>query len=206
MIERLKKDITKEDVLLSIKYLKKYGIGATYSFMVGLPGESKDDLLQTIDFIKQISKEYTGFTVFKRKGSKHTIQTPNLYINGPQVFRPYPGGELYEYIVKEHNWKMPKKLEEWGEYFDKFNRYRVEDYPWVQNPKMISALQFYLSSGRLVFKDFLSKIFAPYPLHLRLAFALFYPFARIRTLLNFYRLPFEYLLVKQLGLIDRFES
>ena len=39
---------------------------------------------------------------------------PKTTINGPANFRPYPGGELYDYCVEKYNLKMPQSLEEWA--------------------------------------------------------------------------------------------
>ncbi|MBI2564751.1 B12-binding domain-containing radical SAM protein [Candidatus Woesearchaeota archaeon] len=203
VLKKLKKDITKDDVILAVNMLKKYGIGGSFSFMTALPEESMEEVMETVNFIKEITRLYPGFMV-SYNGKK--IAHPYINVNGPQVFRPYPGGELYETVVKKYKWEEPNTLEEWELYFTQETRYTIEDYPWVKKPKMFAALQFYVGAGRYNFKGFIEKITAPYPLKLKISFFLIYWTSRLRMLLNYFDFPFEYYLGKKLGIITRYET
>ena len=57
---------------------------------------------------------------------------------GPQYYRVYPGGELYEDIKKDWNYTTPESLEKWVERYNKpENKFGFIDsglkYPWITN-------------------------------------------------------------------------
>src|SRR3989338_3444263 len=83
ILNYLKKDITIEQVEHAAKITNDNKIVSEFSFMIGLPQESIEDMLKTVDFIKKLKKigEY--------------VMTQNV-----QLYRPYPGGELFNESVK----------------------------------------------------------------------------------------------------------
>lgn len=97
VLDFLKKGCKVEDILTFVKRAKKFNITTVVSFITGLPTETKEEQAQTLRLIRDILR----------------IQ-PKAFINGPQFFRPYPGGELYDLCVKKYNIKMPNSLEEWA--------------------------------------------------------------------------------------------
>ena len=60
------------------KYVKKAGVPFSAYFMAGFPGETDDDLKQTIDFAKKIDADYYSLS----------------------VLAPYYGTELYDQLMK----------------------------------------------------------------------------------------------------------
>lgn len=97
MRKLLKKDIgTNQDILRGIKQCSKYGIQVMTSFMVGLPTEQVGEVKETFKLVSDI----------------HQI-APNVIHSGPQLFRPYPGGELYDMCVAR-GYSEPKNLREWS--------------------------------------------------------------------------------------------
>ena len=70
--KKIDKDITTEQILNSARQCLKHSIIPQYSFMVGLPGEKREDADQTIDLIDALLK-----------------LDPRVQILGPQAFRPY---------------------------------------------------------------------------------------------------------------------
>ncbi|MBD3249371.1 radical SAM protein [Candidatus Woesearchaeota archaeon] len=74
MLKLIKKDITIPQVRRAMNLLKKYRISYTLFMMIGFPEETKEDIEQTIKFIKEAE---SGFICFS-------------------IFTPYPGTELYE--------------------------------------------------------------------------------------------------------------
>ncbi|HII15013.1 MAG TPA: radical SAM protein [Nanoarchaeota archaeon] len=126
----LKKDILPEQIYKSAEKCIKYGIMPVYSFMIGLPNETKADLLQTLDLIKRMKQlsNKVGFTLF-------------------QIIRPYPGGELYVDCLKYGIYE-PKTLEEW-EHKSKISLHYLDpkDLPWIKNPDEIEVVAKYASRG-----------------------------------------------------------
>lgn len=81
ILSYLKKNTTKlEDNKRAAKLLHKYGIEIEGLFMIGSPGETKQDMMMTLDFIK--------------KGFVDTMQL--------SITTPFPGTELWDYALKKN--------------------------------------------------------------------------------------------------------
>jgi len=63
MLKAIQKDETREDMLKGTKMLKDAGVPFTAYFMAGFPGETDDDLNQTINFAKEIEADYYSLSV-----------------------------------------------------------------------------------------------------------------------------------------------
>jgi len=125
IIDMLNKEITLEQVLKAVKMCKKYDMYIFCSFMIGLPNEEKEDMLETLKLIKKII----------------TIN-PKAYIIGPQVYRPYPGCSLYNEVAGM--FKAPSTLREWAE-TKIFEGYTSTDtLPWIQEPNIVENASFYV--------------------------------------------------------------
>ena len=133
ILDKLKKNITPEQILNAARLLDKVGIKCDFSFMTGLPGEEVDDIKSTLRVIEEIRK----------------IDSASYFgIIGPQIYRPYPGSELYFECLKS-GMKEAETLEGWinnpylkGE-FDLKNSDQ-EMFPWVNYPlEELSKLAFY---------------------------------------------------------------
>ena len=61
--------------------LKRAGVPFSAYFMTGFPGETDDDVRQTIDFAKQVEADYYSLS----------------------VLAPYYGTELYDQLIKNGN-------------------------------------------------------------------------------------------------------
>jgi len=137
MLDYMCKDITVEQILNSARQCETSGIRPTYSFMIGLPGEKKEDAKLTIDIIGNILKLCS-----------------NARILGPQLFRPYPGSDLYLECLKS-GLKEPVSLEDWSKAimtdFMESNPYQM---PWIEDPEFVNIAWFYslflsASAGRI---------------------------------------------------------
>jgi len=81
----------------SVSLCKKYGIKTSGSFIIGTPGETEEEMLQTLNFIKRLDLDKFAFF----------------------TLNPYPGTPLWDYAVTEGvlppdiNWDtfVPKKTE-----------------------------------------------------------------------------------------------
>lgn len=130
ILQYLKKDITPTQIYDAGVKCVQYGIFPIFSFMIGLPNETKEDVLMTLDLISRLKKLSTnvGFTTL-------------------QILRPYPGGEIYQDCLKYGIYE-PKTLEEW-EHKSKVSQQYLDpkDLPWIKNPEDIGVIAKYASKG-----------------------------------------------------------
>ncbi len=63
MLDALKKNITIEQIRDAVKWTKDAGIRANGYFMIGLPGETKESIRQTIDFAEKLDLDFYGFSI-----------------------------------------------------------------------------------------------------------------------------------------------
>jgi anaerobic magnesium-protoporphyrin IX monomethyl ester cyclase len=92
----MQKDISVEDIYRSAELCKQNNINALYNFMIGMPGENWDDMLETFQTMDELEKMGKG-----------------VVVNGPSVFYPWPGTALYDTAI-EHGFKVPEKMEDWA--------------------------------------------------------------------------------------------
>ncbi|MDY6844591.1 MAG: radical SAM protein [Thermodesulfobacteriota bacterium] len=78
VLRQMKKHVTVKDTRRAAELIKKYGIGFTALFVVGMPYETADDIRQTINIIKDIEPDSVNVS----------------------TFFPYPGTEAYAEVVK----------------------------------------------------------------------------------------------------------
>ncbi len=91
----LRKPITPEDILTFVRRSAKFDITSVVSFMTGLPGETREEQLETLALIWKILEI-----------------APGTFINGPALWRPYPGGDLFDQAV-ELGLEVPQTFREW---------------------------------------------------------------------------------------------
>ncbi len=129
ILKYIRKGITKEQLIKSAKMCAKYGITPIYSFMIGVPTETKEDMKATIYIMKDLINA-----------------NPSSILLGPQLYRPYPGCELFNEAVRL-GLKQPKTLREWPEFIIKGNKASTnltergfssaEELPWIKDAKFI---------------------------------------------------------------------
>jgi len=131
ILDMIKKDIKIADVLRSAKMLNKVGINCNYSFMIGLPEETFEDMKKTILLISKIKKII-----------------PKCRFLGPQIYRPYPGSELYKKCLS-YGLTEPDSLEGWAKKIENdLKTTHPEDYPWLKVPMdIIDCFTFYSLIG-----------------------------------------------------------
>ena len=76
---------------------QQMGIHVDLSFMMLLPGESPEDLKQTLSLVKELDEH------------------DNIKIDGSKCFNPYPGTEFFDELLAS-GWKEPASNEEWVKY------------------------------------------------------------------------------------------
>lgn len=89
-LKKIKKNTSLEQARNAVKWAKKSGLEVFSSFIIGFPGETREDMQETVDFIKTLNVDYPKI---------------NLLV-------PYPGSEIYETIIKER----PNISNEWDKY------------------------------------------------------------------------------------------
>lgn len=97
VLDIMKKDITLDQHKKSVELCIKHDIPVTVGFMIGIPGETWSDTLDTLDYIHELQRA---------GGNVKTI--------GPGVFMPYPGTSLFDLAV-EYGFKPPASLQEWSD-------------------------------------------------------------------------------------------
>jgi len=117
VLDMLQKDITIADTLNAARTLKKAGIHANFSFMIGLPDEAREDIKKTLELIKQLAGMSTTFR-----------------ITGPQVYRPYPGSSLFTKCLA-YGMKEPATVEEWAHspYIQEGGGSAIDTHPWIKS-------------------------------------------------------------------------
>lgn len=176
ILKKIDKDITREQILNSARMCLNHGIIPQYSFMVGLPGEKREDVDQTISLIDDLLK-----------------LDKKVQILGPQAFRPYPGSTLYQECL-ESGWKAPESLEGWSSaILDEMSYLTPYQFPWVEDPELADSLEAYARFGAQSFKSAMSSTVTSNKL-LKMPFILI---CRLRWKLRFFKWQVEYKLAKK---------
>ncbi|MBI4836923.1 MAG: cobalamin B12-binding domain-containing protein [Candidatus Portnoybacteria bacterium] len=176
ILKKIQKDITAEEILYSAKQCLKYDIIPQYSFMIGLPEETREDMFMTLDLIDKLVK-----------------LSDKVQILGPQAFRPYPGSPLYE-ECKEAGWREPQSLEEWASLIeDELNYLSVENFPWVKDNDFVESMEAYVRFGAHSVKSAMGSSVKARSF-LKLGFILL---CQLRWRTKFFRWPVEYKLAKR---------
>jgi anaerobic magnesium-protoporphyrin IX monomethyl ester cyclase len=63
ILKQIKKDETKEDMIRGVQHLKKAGVPITGYFMAGFPGETDQDLMETVEFAKSLELDYYSLSI-----------------------------------------------------------------------------------------------------------------------------------------------
>lgn len=109
VLKLINKNITTQDIIKAVKILAKNNLKASYSTMVGLPTETKEEFNATIDLMYHIYK----------------IHPQACFTMG--AYLPYPGSKLYQFSL-DYGFQPPQQTEDWGD-VDRFrNKFHS---PWI---------------------------------------------------------------------------
>ncbi len=115
MLTMINKKFTVEKLLEGVKILAKYNLPASYSVIVGLPTETKEEFEATIGLLYKIYKIHPQAAAF----------TLGAYM-------PYPGSLLYDFALKQ-GFKPPERTEDWGT----IDRFRKDfSSPWTDGQRV----------------------------------------------------------------------
>ena len=118
----------------AVRKCDEFGILARSSFILEVPGETIEDIRQTITFVNRLRK-YPSF------------------VCGATTFRPYPRCKLTEGLIASGQLKEPQTFEEWAK-GDAIRLYTAAEYarPWQIAPRYSESAAHFLtleSSTRL---------------------------------------------------------
>lgn len=99
ILRYMKKPHTVEMLTEANKRWRDYDINIFYSWLSGLPGETKADVQQTINLMFRIIKD-----------------NPHARLSPLYNFLPFPGTDIWNEVVANHGFKPPERLEQWAEY------------------------------------------------------------------------------------------
>lgn len=120
LLQMIDKKFTVDKVIDTVKIIEKYNLPASYSVIVGLPTETKEEFDATIALLYRIYKLHSqaAFTL--------------------GAYLPYPGSRMYDFAIT-NGFQPPSKTEDWG----KIDRFRKDfDSPWV-NVKTVWSIREY---------------------------------------------------------------
>ncbi|MFA5318146.1 MAG: radical SAM protein [Patescibacteria group bacterium] len=176
ILAKIKKDITPEDVINSAKMCLRHDIIPQYSFIIGLPGEKKEDMMLTLKLIDKLVK-----------------LSDKVQILGPQAFRPYPGSELYQECV-DSGWQAPNSIEEWATVASHELSYlAIKNFPWVEDKDFVDSMEAYVRFGAHSVKSAMGSTVKAQKF-LKLGFVLL---CQLRWKLKFFKWPLEFKLAKK---------
>ncbi|HQO34216.1 MAG TPA: radical SAM protein [bacterium] len=127
MLNSMKKHLTLEQCREGVRMTRKAGIVAFAYFILGLPGETRDTIRETIRFTKTLHADYVNF----------------------HIATPFPGTEFYEQ-ARANGWLISDRWEDYEE-----EGSAVVSYPHLSASELVAAqkramLAFYLSPGHLI--------------------------------------------------------
>lgn len=97
MMDRIKKDITLEQVFFTAERCRRHGVAVIFPFIVGFPGETPEGVQASLDVAKRLRAMSPDF------------QTPIFY------FKPYPGSAITADAVRD-GYRLPCTLDEWADF------------------------------------------------------------------------------------------
>jgi len=92
ILDSVKKQITIEQVERIVALTKKYGIHVTGYFMLGILGDTRQTIQETLDFAEKLDLDFYGFGITS----------------------PIPGTEMYAQAVEKGLVEKGKRLEDWS--------------------------------------------------------------------------------------------
>lgn len=94
MMKRIWKDTTVDAVLETAEKCRRHDVGVIFSFIVGFPGETREQLEQTLTLITRL------------RAMSPRFETPIFY------YKPYPGSALASEVQDQ----VPRTLDEWADF------------------------------------------------------------------------------------------
>lgn len=140
MLDFIDKKVTVEQIATMRSILKEYDFSAYYYFLFGLPSETRIDFVQTLDAMNMLCLD-------PRK------DVLNFY-----SYVPYPGTELYDFVIKKGLFNPPHTIEEWGSL--DWNVCRIESFTRSFDPSLRAVRSiFKLKSSNSLYRAIFYSLF-----------------------------------------------
>lgn len=112
VLDSVKKGIHIQDTIRAIELSKRAGLEVTAHCVLGFPADTKETILQTIEFVKKLALDYAQF----------------------YCAVPFPGSELYK-LAQENNWICSADWRRFEQNFSVLNtpRLRAEEIMRIRN-------------------------------------------------------------------------
>jgi len=172
ILNLISKDITVKDILTSAKICRQYGFIAAYSFMMGFPTETQNDLKETMKLMDQLQEMLPAIEM-------------NMFI-----YTPYPATPLYDLAI-QNRFKPPENLEEWS----RFTHNNVV-VPWL-NGKHKNFLEELSLLSWFAFTPSLQRRLKSK--HLKFLYSILQRLALYRWNRRFFNIPIEWEIIKHLA-------
>lgn len=122
-LDLIKKNCTVADIIeVNLKMAKHPEIKCAYNWIVGLPGETIEDIHETRRLMIRLIRD-----------------NPNVILFTPNMFRPLPHTELYAMAVAQ-GYRQPDLVSEWANVENSVEAERHESLPWV-NKEMVRQVE-----------------------------------------------------------------
>lgn len=110
----IRKKLSKNEILEKIKILKKYGLQYHASFILGNPGDTENDLENTISFVKEIKPDIVTFNLIKIYPGLELYKNPEKYGMIMQDKYWFEKDEWTKKVLMGTNNLPPELLEKWA--------------------------------------------------------------------------------------------
>ncbi len=163
----MNKAITIEQVIKQNKRLAAYPFAIKYTFIIGFPTETKEDIDKTVKLALNLAND-----------------NPNAWtrISG---YMPFPGTEMYDFAIK-HGFCPPKDLEGWSK-FNSLDSWHNHFGSWMSK-EMVDYTDSIAFLSSLYNKNIRYKITSK---SMRFLFDVYRPFAKFRLEKSFHKFPIE---------------
>ena len=126
ILDAIEKDYRLDELFTVNRRLAEAGVQPTYSFMSGLPGETEDELRETIQAMFRLKREH-----------------PDAIMGNIKPFLPYPGTALYEESIRR-GFDPPTRLEDWAGFASyNYGRLRIR---WLSLPERLRRIWLYYAT------------------------------------------------------------
>jgi len=125
ILNYLNKGITPEQIRRASATLAQTRIVPRYSFMVGFPDETEQDLAETREMARRLRDD----------NPKSDVQILN--------YCPFPGSPMYDQIRRDYSLREPESLYAWSRLAESkgYARYfPIEESTWISNPDQVKDL------------------------------------------------------------------
>jgi len=124
VLRLLQKDITVDQTEHAVQACHEVGIVPLLFFMMGIPGEARSQLYDTLAFMARLKRRY-----------------PRAIVCGPGLFRPYPGGSLYDQAMRA-GLEEPSSLGGWAKELGPQGFLQSSSLPWIEDPALMEDILF----------------------------------------------------------------